>query len=396
VAGSYSVNGNSVTFTPQTQYPASASMVMEVCDLLDEAGNSDCQVGGSFKTASTVDSTAPTVVITPSNGSSNLGLNTQAILTFSKSINPTTINTTSVNMLDGDVPLNPTISISVDGRTVVLSAGTLPAGATITVIASHLVADLSGNALADSASQFTTTAQVMNSSPQVLSMRPGNGATNVPSNTVITLFMSAPMNAGTLPGALYVTQNGALISGTTTVGSNGQSVLFTPSSALAAGTATQVFLESTAQDMYGNYLQSYAGSFTTAGSPTNSAAQAQAVNPFPNATNVPLNTLIQVEYNQTLLSSTVNSSNVTLYQYSTSSFLTPTISLTSGGQVIQIQPASNLAAGSKYQVCVTSSVTNTNGVAVQPGCYVFTAGGAVDNAAPSINYIAPPNSASNI
>jgi len=43
--------------------------------------------------------------------------------------------------------------------------------------------------------------------------------------------------------------------------------------------------------------------------PRTTAATAQAANPFPSATNVPLNTFIQVEYSQRLLAATVNSTN---------------------------------------------------------------------------------------
>ncbi len=231
-------------------------------------------------------------------------------------------------------------------------------------------------------------------------MRPGNGATLVLTNSVITLFTSAPMNAGTLSGALYVAQNGVPISGTTAVGSNGQSIEFTPSSALIAGVPVQVFLNSTAQDIYGNYLQYFAGSFTTAGSLTNTAAQAVAVNPFPNATNVPLNTIIQVEYNQPIQGSTVtcngSSGSVILYQYSTGTYLTPNCSVSGG--IITIAPTSNLLSGSLYQVYVSyaSNVTNTDGVPVQAFAYNFTAGTAVDTAKPTIVSVAPPNSAVNI
>jgi hypothetical protein len=266
VAGTYSVNGAAVTFTPLSPYPASTVMGMYVYGLTDEAGNAAYVYAGSFTTTTTVDNTPPTVTITPTNGTTNAGLNAQAVLTFSKSINPATITSASVNLLNGDVPLNPATSISRDNRTVILNynGGTLPAGATITVTATHLVTDLSGNALADTTSQFTTTAAVLTSAPNVVSMRPGNGATVVPTNTVITLFTSAPMNAGTIAGALHITQSGALVSGTTTVGSNGQSIEFTPGSALGAGTVIHVFLDSTAQDIYGNYLSNFSGQFTTA------------------------------------------------------------------------------------------------------------------------------------
>jgi hypothetical protein len=399
MTGTYSVSGASVTFTPLTQYPALTQMTMTVCNLLDEAGNSACVSGGSFTTANTVDHTAPTVTITPANGTTNAGQNTEVVLTFSKSINPATITPASVNLLNGDVAINPATSISRDNRTVVLNynGSTLPAGATITVTATSLVTDLSGNALTNTTSEFTTTPPVLTSAPTVLSMRPGNGATLVPTNTVITLFTSAPMNAGSLTGALYVSQNGVLITGTTNVGSNGQSIEFTPSSALIAGTPVQVFLNSTAQDIYGNYLTYFSGQFTTAGSITNTAAQVQAVNPFPSATNVPLNTIIQVEYDQALKASTLNNTSVTLYQYSSGTYLTPTVSLV-GTQVINIAPTSNLVAGSQYQVYISpnNAVTNTDGVAVQPYAYNFTAGTAVDTVAPTVVTVAPPNSATNI
>jgi len=399
VAGTYAVNGASVTFTPLTQYPANTLMGMYVYGLTDEAGNTSYAGAGTFTTATTVDHTAPTVSITPANGTANAGLNTQVVLKFSKSINPATITQSSVNLLNGDVPLNPSTSISLDNRTVILNYNnaTLPAGATLTVTASSLITDLSGNALANTISQFTTTPGISNAAPSVISMLPGNGASLVPANTVITLFTTTSMNAGTIPGALHISQNGVIISGTANVGSNGQSVEFTPGSALTAGATIQVFLDSTAQDVYGNFLTYYSGQFTVAGSPTNTTATVEAVNPFPSATNVPLNTVIQVEYDQPLLAGTVNNSNITLYQYSTGTYLTPTVTLV-GTQVINIATTSPLVSGSQYQVYVSpnSAVTNVDGLTVQPYAFNFTAGTATDTVAPTIVYLAPPNAAVNI
>src|SRR6202043_4086894 len=97
--GSYSVNGTSVTFTPLTPYPGNTQMEFGVYGLTDEAGNPDYQYSYTFTTANTADTTPPTVTITPANGITNAGLNTQVVLTFSKSINPTKINAASVNLL---------------------------------------------------------------------------------------------------------------------------------------------------------------------------------------------------------------------------------------------------------------------------------------------------------
>ena len=196
-------------------------------------------------------------------------------------------------------------------------------------------------------------------------MRPGT-ARHVPANTVVTLFTSAAMNAATVAGALNVTDNGVVVSGTVQLFSSGQAIQFTPGTAFNPGDVIQVFLNSTALSADNVALSSFSGQFTVAGSPANTKAVVQAVNPFASATNVPLNTIIQVEYNQALLASTLNNTSVTLYQYSTGTYLTPTISLV-GTQVINIAPTSNLVAGSQYQVYVSpnNAVTNTDGLAVQ-------------------------------
>jgi large repetitive protein len=69
-----------------------------------------------------------------------------------------------------------------------------------------------------------------------------------------------------------------------------------------------------------------------------------------------------------------------------------------GTQTINIAPTSNLVSGSQYQVYVSpnSAVTNTDGVAVQPYAYNFTAGTATDTAAPTIATITPPDTSTNI
>jgi hypothetical protein len=401
VAGTYSVTGNSVTFTPLTPYPGGASMEMTLNGLMDVAGNvvnGGFVVAGSFSTVGTNDTTKPTVAITPSNGATNIGLNPQIVLTFSESINPTTVGINSVAVFSGDVPLSPSITISADNRTVVLSGVTLPTSTKITVLANHLITDLSGNTLNDTMSQFTTASAVLTSAPSVVNTRPANGATNVATNTVITLFTSAPMNVGTIPGALYVSQNGVAVSGTPTVAANGQSIVFTPSSSFTAGTPIQVFLNSTAQDTYGNNLTNFQATFTTAGS-TSSSAVVQAVNPGAGTSNVPLNTTIQVQYNQALQSGSVTcngSSGSVTVKDSSNTYLTPNCTLVGGGQVININPTGNLAAGTQYTVSVSASVTNTSSVPVSPFSYTFTAGAAVDNAAPVVISVTPPDSSIHI
>src|SRR6266404_5688392 len=362
VAGTYSVSGTAVTFTPQSPYPGNTLMGMYVYGLTDEAGNAAYCCGWTFKTANTVDTTPPTVTISPVNGATNIGLNTQIVLTFSKSINPSTITANTLALFNGDTALGFNYTISKDNRTIVMNynGGTLPAGATITIELTSGIQDLSGNALANTSSQFTLTTLLSNSAPYVVAMRPGNGATNVPASTLVTLFTNTAMNPATVTGALHVTDNGVVVSGSVQLFSNAQAIEFTPGASFNPGDLIQVFLDPTALSADGVALSSFSGQFTVAGSPTNTAATVQAVNPFQSATNVPLNTVIQIEYNQPLLASTVtcngNSGSVRLYEYA----------------------------------------TNTSGVNVQAFAYNFTAGTAVDNAAPTIVSQAPTDNSTNI
>src|SRR5436305_6075097 len=118
--------------------------------------------------------TTPTVTITPSNGSTNVGLNTQIVLAFSKSMNPATITSSTVALFNGVHTLGYSLSVSQDNRTVVLNPGGLPAGATINVALNSGVQDLSGNALQGTNSQFSLTQDLSTSAPYVTVMRPTN------------------------------------------------------------------------------------------------------------------------------------------------------------------------------------------------------------------------------
>src|SRR6266853_1293838 len=400
VAGTFSVSGTAVTFTPLSPYPGNTLMGMYVYGLTDEAGNAAYCCGWTFKTANTVDTTPPTVTISPVNGATNIGLNTQIVLTFSKSINPSTITANTLALFNGDTALGFNYTISKDNRTIVMNynGGTLPAGATITIELTSGIQDLSGNALANTSSQFTLTTVLSSTAPSVIAMRPGNGATNVPANTLVTLFTNTAMNPATVTGALHVTDNGVVVSGSVQLFSNAQAIEFTPSASFNPGDLIQVFLDPTALSADGVALSSFSGQFTVAVLFNDTATTVQAVNPFQSATNVPLNTVIQIEYNQPLLASTINSTNVVLYQYSTNTFLTPTLSLSGNGQIIHIAPTSNLVAGSQYFAYVSygGNVTNTNGVNVQAYEVVFTAGTATDTVAPTIVSQAPTDNSTNV
>ena len=112
----------------------------------------------------------------------------------------------SLAVFNGDTSIDviDSMSISQDNRTITLnpSGNAWTPGAIITVELTNAVQDLSGNAPANTSSQFTLTTAAGGSTPSVVAMRPGNGATNVPANTAVTLFTSAAMNPSSVTGSL--------------------------------------------------------------------------------------------------------------------------------------------------------------------------------------------------
>jgi len=51
---------------------------------------------------------------------------------------------------------------------------------------------------------FTTVAQPITFNPSVIQLRPANGATGVPLNSKISLYLNASMDPATVAGALFI------------------------------------------------------------------------------------------------------------------------------------------------------------------------------------------------
>ena len=100
--------------------------------------------------------------------------------------------------------------------------------------------------------------------PTVSSTNPLNGATGV---AVITVSFSEPMNASTITTATFAVNGpgGAPVAGTVTYNASTDIASFTPTSALASGTAYTATVTTGAKDAAGNPLaSSHVWSFTTA------------------------------------------------------------------------------------------------------------------------------------
>jgi YD repeat-containing protein len=405
LAGTYGVSGALVTFTPLGPMPSNTLICEHVNagGVKDLAGNSPTSTFGStFTTVTATSTTPPTVTfVTPGTGATGIGLNAQVTLRFSESLNASTVNANNFGLWANGKKLNASPAASADNHVVTLTPnGALPASSVVTVIATSGVSDLYGNALAYFTSPFTTAAPLDTTHPSVsvTSQRPYAGASSVPLNTTVVLYVNEAMNTTTIPGALHILQNRLTVNGTVQATDNGQTIQFTPSVPFLNNAQVQVFLDTTAQDVDGNNLGGvWQGSFTTVADTSTIAPAMVSTNPANQAPAVATNVVIYIGFNETLNSGTVNSTNVYLTQSTNNGpIIGSTPSLLAGGTVITLTPNTTLTANTPYFYHVTSGLQGTNGQPFSTNSWSFTTGAGTDLVAPTINTLSPPNGSSNV
>ena len=256
--------------------------------------------------------TAPELLsITPADGAMDVNTSNPIVLTFSESLNQSTVNSNSIGLFVNGNIVRPSISYSGDSRTVVLTTN-LATSSVVTVLLTNDIKDLSGNRLTDTVKVFTTAAANDNGRPSIVTALPGNGAYNVLSKNKIILYSNEPLDTGSLQGALHVSQNGALINGTLQVIGDGRTLEFTPAQAWSKQALIEVFLDSTAKDQAGNALNSYYGSFRIEEDSAQKTPYVVAVNTNNGVATMPLNAVIDLQFNEALDPITVNTATFVL------------------------------------------------------------------------------------
>ena len=167
-----------------------------------------------------VDTTPPTVTsTTPASGATNVATSTAVTIAFSEALNPATVTTSTIRLLDGTTPVAASVTYNAANNTVTLTPTAALANSktyTISILGGASgIKDAAGNALASTfTSAFTTvvTPPLDTTPPSVSGINPANGATNVAtSTTVIVAFSEA------LSSASVTTSTVRLLDGTTQV-----------------------------------------------------------------------------------------------------------------------------------------------------------------------------------
>jgi hypothetical protein len=404
ISGNYAVNGNTVIFTPTTPYPAGATIYVGACngptDVLGEVlGGCWTNILSFYVSPGATDTTALQVAsVSPASGATNVRHDQSVSVTFNKSISPYSIwnNGNNALLFAGDgVEDRGSISISSDDRTLTFSIGALYDGTTYTIaLPAGGITDQSGNTLATTfTSTFTTAANPANGNSSVAGVTPGNGATSVPADTLLTLYINRQVSPATVPGSIVVTVNGQVYAGTVAAAADNYEVQFTPAAPFPNGATVQWWF-SNVLDVYGDAVNGDSGTFYTVAAvdPATATPQLIAISPGMGTNNMPLNGEIDLEYSQPIDPTTL-SGNVWLNGGPSIGF---GVALASPN-VIRITPSTEWNPSTWYGFCANGSVRGANGVPAQYSCWAdyFTTTTAPDTTPGTVS-IGPPGGAINV
>jgi len=362
-----------------------------------------------FYTGSGKDTAQPQVSsITPPNATTKIGTNAPIQIRFNKTINVTTISTSTVQitaMVNGTAtPIAP-MSISflnlgfanTETTDVLFRPYSVLPDNTVVSVAISGVQDLAGNNIVPFNSSFTTEVGPDLSTPTVISSNPFSQQT-VPNTSVITLNFSEPIDPLTAVNQtnlyVYDDTSNVYLPGTWSVSPSALTATFTPTDGngntvtLGVGRQFQVGWNYYVTNLVGTGLQGSSFPFFTAISPSPITPQVSLTSPENNQTAVPTNGLIQVLFNEPVQSASV--SGVTLSLSGTP--VTGVVNtLSQGNTLLTLTPPALLQASSNYTVNI-SGVKDATGSALTPAVTVaFTTAAGADLIIPSVTAYNPPN-----
>jgi hypothetical protein len=331
----------------------------------------------------------------PANGATGVTLTKIIGAVFSEAMDQSTITTATVRVTGlGGASVTGTVSYASTTRTATFASssplapnttytGTIMGGTTGTK-------DLAGNALASNyVWTFSTGATPDVTSPTVISTDPVNQAIGVALNKKIAATFSEAMNAATITTSTFTLRHGTT-SVTGAVTYSGTTALFTPGSALVAGTAYTATITTGAMDTAGNALAgAYVWNFTTGAQPDITSPTVISTDPVNHAISVATNTTVEATFSEAMDPSTLTTGTFTLAHGTTS------ISGAVGyaGTTALFTPADLLADNTLYTATISGGAQDLAGNPLSTYTWTFTTAAALDVLPPTVVTTDPANEA---
>lgn len=383
VAGVVTYAGSTATFTPTGLLAANTSYTAMITTGAQDPGGVALAANfmWTFMTAA-----PPTVVSTvPAAGATAVAVNTLVSATFSRAMNPATINGGTFTLTGpGVTPVNGAVTYS--GNTATFTPTTVLAANTLfTATISVGATDPSGSPLAASFVWTFMTA----AAPTVVSTIPANGATAVALNTVVSATFSEAMDPTTLNGTTFtLTGPGtAPVPGAVTYA--GDTATFTPTAALEGGTLFTATITTGAADPTGNALAvNHVWTFTTVSQP-----KVTSTNPASGATNVPINQKITATFDEPMSSATITAAGTfTVTPTLGGAAVTGTVTYDAASRTAIFTPSANLAVSTEFTGTIMTTAQDAAGSALGTAyTWNFTTGTVANATQPTVISTDPIN-----
>jgi len=334
--------------------------------LRDIAGNLG-SVFTSFQTgAGALETTPPQVLlVTPADGAVDVVLNASVVLTFSEALDRSTLNANTCALFSQGAELGFSLLISGDNRVVTLDpSALLPAVERVTVVVTGDVKDLAGNRLPDFASSFTVQSALDTTVPKVAGQRPASGANGVSPESSVVVFFSEPVDPATIPGAIYVSENGLLKAGSFQRSAGDRAVHFLPAVPLAQGSLVELFVTTDLADREGLRLGGLHHTSFRVANPSGEAPDVDSSQPSCCAP-IPKNSTLTTRFSEPIDPATITPATVTVKNANTNADIAGTRSLDASGRLFRFIPAAPFADGITVTVLFTTGVKDLSGTALR-------------------------------
>jgi hypothetical protein len=375
---STSPDGRNVTMIPTAPLPVGRLIYLYVnTNIADMAGNANTNYFAQFTTAFAPNTTPPTVIETaPMSGAVGVPINSATQVLFSEPISETAL--TNVRLLLGNSSGVPQpITRDLAGSLLTLRPSNLLLPSTQYTLSIANVVDTAGNVMTTPVNRsFTTGPGADLIAPTVTSINPFANQTDVPTNAVLRVTFSEPINPLSLTTfRLYNYAQGRYLPATITVAPNGLSATLIPASPLPPQDFFQLSVGSYT-DRAGNLGGGANTNFTTGSSTNASSPTIISVNPPNGATNVGINAKISARMSAIIDETTVSNASFNLVPP-----VAGTVTLGADNRTVTFTPTAPLSPSTLY-LLVVGGFADTAGNIVVASATSFLTGAAADAVKP--------------
>lgn len=333
---------------------------------------------------------APSVVlITPTAASTAACPNTAVTASFSQTMNPATINSSTFTLGTGGATVAGVVAYNATSNTASLTpTALLIAGATYTVTITTGARNTYGTALAANVtSSFTVAANGCNPPPVVAAVTPLASSTTACPNATVSVTFNEAMNPATVNATTFTLATG--VTGTISHNAANTTFTLTPSTPLLAGTTYTGRVSQGALDTFGNSLvAAYSWTFLTAANGCNPPPAVLAVTPIAGSTTTCPNGTVTATFSEAMNPASINAASFTL-----SPGVVGTVSHDVTNRIFTLTPSANLSAGKVYTGQISTAAQDTFGNFL-PVAFVWTFTTAANgcNPPPTVTAVTPaPN-----